>query len=701
MALPVALWGTTVHVVPTMDGIWRGVSSPPGFARILLAAAAGAVVAWALRNGRATASTPLLAGLLAGGPLIPLATGTGAVLLVFQRPGMILVLSAAVALALAGSGALATIRRGSPFWLAFAFFGLVARHTPGPAGPQGDEPHYLLMAESLRSDADLDLADELQSRDYSSFYSGELAPHTSPASPAGTAYPIHSPGVALLVLPAFAAGGVTGARLLMAVLAAAAAALVHRLARETTGREGAAWAGWAAFAFTPPLGFYAVALYPETPACLAAAVFLLASRREPSRAWLTAAALAAAALPWLHPKFLPLAAVGLALVAVRPGPRTPRITAVLVPAASAAALLLFFQARYGSASLAAAYGPGFAGDVTLSRIPRGLQGLFFDRQFGLFTWSPVWLLALPGLALLLRARTGDGLRALLVGGSAAVVGASFSMWWGGTCPPARFLVPAVPTLALAVGHAAAARPKVTAAAIGLGAGMVLLAADAPRVLHNRADGESALLRHLAPGLDLDVGLPSFVVDDPQASLLAVSLVGAFALAWLKGTGGLVAGVIAYALLVQGLRDPQWIDARGAGTAALEAARLAVPRGPHGPLDVTRLSLPLDLPGAPWTLAADEVRRSRPFDLPPGAYRIDLDAGVLDALPTARVLRVDVANAAVSLVRGYVREDQGPPVLELTLPEGGRRLVLVASGIQGIGRVTAARVRPIMSAPLEP
>src|SRR5207244_212004 len=58
---------------------------------------------------------------------------------------------------------------------------------------------------------------------------------------------------------------------------------------------------------------------------------------------------------------------------------------------------------------------------------------------------------------------------------------------------------------------------------GIGLAIVALAADAPRVLHNRADGESALLGALAPSLDLDGGLPSFVLGGPEAALLALSL----------------------------------------------------------------------------------------------------------------------------------------------------------------------------------
>jgi len=78
---------------------------------------------------------------------------------------------------------------------------------------------------------------------------------------------------------------------------------------------------------------------------------------------------------------------------------------------------------------------------------RALAGLLLDRSFGLLPYAPVFLVALAGLAALVRARAWAPLLA-----GAAVLGPAlvWRMWWGGQCPPARFLVPMVPVLALAL-----------------------------------------------------------------------------------------------------------------------------------------------------------------------------------------------------------------------------------------------------------
>jgi hypothetical protein len=72
--------------------------------------------------------------------------------------------------------------------ISFAFFILVGRYLPGPAGPQGDEPHYLLIAESLLKDGDVDLKNQFEQRAFSKFTGADLEPHTAPRSPKGKLY---------------------------------------------------------------------------------------------------------------------------------------------------------------------------------------------------------------------------------------------------------------------------------------------------------------------------------------------------------------------------------------------------------------------------------------------------------------------------------------------------------------------------------
>ena len=703
LAVPVALWQARVHAAPTAAGLWRGMSDPPGAGRLVLAALIGIVGAGLLRRHPAAVRRPLLFLLLAAAPLVPLVTGRGLALLAFQGPALVLVAAAALAVSIARAAAAreaapARVRGALLFAAAFLFYAVLGTRIPGPAGPQGDEPHYLVMAQSLMSDGDLDLRDEFAHREYSGFFAGTLQPHTSPRSPAGRIYPIHAPGLAVLLLPAYALGGYVGARLFMSALAALTAILVHRLVRDVSIHPSAATFAWAIVAFTPPLAFYAVALYPEVPAALATAAFLILARRDPGWGGALVSALVASALPWIHPRLLPLAVVGLALTLARRCPWMARVSAATVFAASVSLLLFFFRSLYGRASLSAAYGPGFSADVSPARAPWGAAALLLDRQFGLLAIAPVFVLALAGGAALARWRPGDALRAALLAGATFLTGASFSMWWGGACPPARFVVPALPALALALAPALRARRDAAAALAGIGLAVVAVAADAPRALHNRADGESALLRVLAPSLDLDGLLPSFVGGDPQAPLLALSLAAAASLALWRGAKGLAVGALGYAALAGGLRAEPLIDRRLATLDLLEAWEPARLAGPMGPPALGDLQVPLDLRRAPWLLRPLEMQTSRRVDVPPGLYRFEVKGRALSAEAGARVARVDLVAGDLALGSAYMQEGQPGPVLPLLLPAGARRLALVGSGVQGQAVIEEARLVPLALVP---
>ena len=653
-------------------------------------------MALALRRRPAEESRPFLLLALAAAPLLPVYTGRLLPALALERPVLLATAVAAVALARR------LCRRDlaePPAWallaVAFAFYAALGTRLPGPAGPQGDEPHYLTMAESLAGDADLDLRDEFANREYAAFYAGRLHPHTSPTSPAGKLYSIHAPGLPALILPAYRLGGYAGVRLFLSALAALTGALVFGLVKAATGRVGLALAAWAALTFTPPLPFFAVAVYPETPAALATAAFLSLSQPRPARAVESlAAGLIAAFLPWLHPKLLPLAGVGLAVVLARRGSWWARAVALGMLAVSLALLLAYFHQAYGQASMSAAYGPGFASDVSLRRLPWGAAGLVFDRQFGLLSVGPIWALALPGCMRLLRANRGGAVRVILLGGASFAVGASFSMWWGGSCPPARFVVPALPCLAVALAPALGQRRDFGAALGGVGLAIVALAAESPWILHNRPGGPSGLMRSLGPDLDLGAWLPSFVLDASWAPVLALSAAAALALVWLFGTRGLLLGGLGYLLLSTGPRGAPLIDRQRAALRLIEAWDGSNVAGPHGPIALGSLATPLDLRSPPWHLQKDRILSSRPVDLPPGGYRVEVDAEVRDSPPGVAAARIELAAGDLPIEREYLRRDRPETsVWRVFLPTGARRLRAEARGIEGRVRIDAVRLVP--------
>jgi hypothetical protein len=338
------------------------------------------------------------------------------------------------------------------------------------------------------------------------------------------------------------------------------------------------------------------------------------------------------------------------------------------PAAATAASLvllgLYFQSHYGSPSFRVALGPS---DVAAERIPWGLTGDFFDRQYGLLPVAPALALAIPGAVILWRRRTGDALRAAVLALLVALPAAAYIGWWGGAAPPARYVLPLVGPLFLGVAMTLPSSRDALAALGGMGLVVLGLAADAPRMLRNRPDGESLFLRMLSPEVDLNAWLPSFLEPGWRAPVLALSLVAALAIAWRWRGRGLVAAAIAYALMANGLRERPLID-QGQATQRL----LAVWEGG----DARGLTVPFDLPRQPWTLDPGEARNSRRINVPPGAYRLMIRAHAREA---PAMTHVEAFAGELVVATADAGGDAAVPVL---LPLGGRGLAVSASGVAG-------------------
>ena len=413
----------------------------------------------------------------------------------------------------------------TPAWLllvaAGSLYAAVGLHHAGGVQVSGDEPHYLIMAQSLWRDHDLDLRDEYGGEEWAEFVPGPLRPHWGAARADGRPFPAHSPGLPLLLAPIYAALGREGCVLLMALLAASAALVCRQLALQLTGDAELAFLAWLT-ALGPPLFFYAFHLYTEAPSALAAGGSLLLLLAGPGAPGAALAALAASALPWLHVKMIP-AAAALGLVAlVRLRGRA--LAAFLVAAGAAAAGFAgYYWSVFGVASPLALYGGVPADARVLSW--RSLAGLFLDRSFGLLPIAPVFLLALAGLPAVLRRR--EAWPHALVGLAVLAPLVSWRMWWGGQCPPARFLVPMLPFLAAALALRLAEKRTGLARwwpglfLTGLWLSAVAVAEPGARLLLNRGNRPTRLWAALSDGTAIGDYLPTLTHASGRDTTLAL------------------------------------------------------------------------------------------------------------------------------------------------------------------------------------
>jgi hypothetical protein len=383
------------------------------------------------------------------------------------------------------------------------------------------------MAQSLWRERDLDLLDNVSRGDYHEYFPGELSPHWGAPRADGRPFPAHSPGLPALLAPAYALGGRRACVLLLAGLASLLCLEARALARRLLGDARSALLAWAA-TLGPPAFFYAFHVYTEGPSALALAFSLRTLLSSPPVAGAVAAAAAAAALPWLHLKMVP-AAVALGLVAAARLRGRTLLAFASVAIAAGAAFLLYQQSVYGRASPLSTYGGGVPPDNVATPL-RAAAGLLLDRSFGLLPYAPLFLLALSGLPVLASRKLGrrEGLAILVVAAAVLLPVVSWRMWWGGQCPPARFLVPLVPFLALAVAARGNGPPlglfRWRWTLLGLGLALALFMAAQPANLLTLNRGGRATRVWAALSGDVPVGryLPSLVVgDDAELRVAAV------------------------------------------------------------------------------------------------------------------------------------------------------------------------------------
>ena len=430
--------------------------------------------------------------------------------------------------------------------------------------PDGDEPYYLLVAHSLAYDRDDDLANNYAQGDSLGIVGRRLEPQPGdPQGPAGELYSRHNLLLPLLLAPAYRLAGVPGAQTVMALLAAALCWTTLRLARHYfRAWPGAVLGAWLLFALLSPLLLYASQVWVEVPAALLAAIALdhlleLKYDRLWSRPRWLGVGLPLLLLPLLKIRFLLLAVPLLALAWWHAGrPRKPLIVLGIALALLSGAMLVYNTHTYGNPlKIHSVAELGLLGTPPLDYLLGG-AGLLFDAGFGLFGATPVWLLALPALALLAVRRHPLLFDLAVFSLPYLLVVSGRREWYGGWSPPFRYALVALPLLALALVPLLAGRRRLGARWLlgGLAAatGALLLVWTAvPGWTYNFADGRTLLLDHLGALTASDVArlAPSMLRPRPATWIVPLLLLAAVPAlwAWPRRRSGPAAGGAALAL----------------------------------------------------------------------------------------------------------------------------------------------------------
>jgi hypothetical protein len=270
--------------------------------------------------------------------------------------------------------------------------------------------------------------------------------------------PFHNIGLSVLTLPGYALAGWRGAYATISVLAALLAVAIYGLLCDVGIARRNALIVAAVVGFSSPLVTHAVYLYTEIAGTLllVVALRLVAGRAPLNRRRIAGALACSVAVPLVHSRLLPLSLVIVASLCIAAGvrvfanqgvvrPRGQWLWLLALPALAACAFagIWWLEPRLRPETLLFYVGKA-------QFIPH-LLGILFDRGTGLLPSLPLLLLAGSGFAWATRRTPHLGWTALALGlAQLAVVALRPAGWqlWG---YPGRYIMPAVPFFAVALG----------------------------------------------------------------------------------------------------------------------------------------------------------------------------------------------------------------------------------------------------------
>lgn len=267
----------------------------------------------------------------------------------------------------------------------------------------GDEPHYLMVTQSLVEDHDLSLKNNVEERSYLDFIPTEIEAHMIIHK--GEHLSFHMPGLSFLLIPFYIIFNLTGGlisphlffRLSISIINAFFPFVLFYLLRMFfPGRKITGI--WLISILSVPFLFHAVHIFPELPAAtLLAGSFLFLYRSDPKPG---IAGILFSLTIWFHVKYYPpliLFAAFASWKLFREHSKTDLLKFLLYPFLSSILLLLFSKAIYGTFNPSGIFPAENYWTTPAVLKLKVFFAYFIDQRDGLLLYAPTLFLSLFSL----------------------------------------------------------------------------------------------------------------------------------------------------------------------------------------------------------------------------------------------------------------------------------------------------------------
>jgi hypothetical protein len=317
--------------------------------------------------------------------------------------------------------------------------------------PQGDEPHYLIYANSLIKDFDIYLENNYLKENYINFYKypGEFDRHTT-MGPNNHQFSTHDIGYPLAIAIPFALMGRLGVSLFNIFLTIILFLSTFYLTKAITkSKQASFWLILLVF-LGLPFAQYSYLTFIEILAGLLIVISIrgILDNKFP----IPPTILCISFLPWMQSRFLLLSIyLFILLLLVRFISNKKSFNHLFfIPPLSLIAYSIFLKWTTGSFLPFLRYS-SFGVNINSINQSSNLINLLFDRQYGLLVYAPIFIFSIMGLKIWHRNNKKSFLVIISILIVQLIPFVGFKYWFGGyNPPPSRYLVSVIPLLIIPI-----------------------------------------------------------------------------------------------------------------------------------------------------------------------------------------------------------------------------------------------------------